>query len=250
MSDAPPPKVKIDPNSPAFDNPDAAADAVSRDFSSSPNEQIAVVVRRPDGKFVYSEVAPGRNDSSSVTALLPKGHTLAGIAHSHPGAEQSAQVFSPGDIATASSLKVPSFVRFGHDNSIRKFVPGKTKTTILSGSDPEQGLLRVSHGDPLDLPRAAAPPAPTQGNQGQAGPVQTQKLTGQGLAAPQNSGAAWLASFGPDTPPPPTPRSPSAAPQGPNGQRNTVPVQAQGLRGGLLSQGSAAAAALPARPAS
>lgn len=214
MSDAPPPKVKIDPNSPVFDTVDAAADARSRDFSSNPNEQIAVVVRRPDGKYVYSGTAPGRNDSSSLTALLPKGHTLAGIVHSHPGQEQSAGVFSPGDIATAGALKLPSYVRFGHDNSIRKFVPDKTKTTILAGADPEQGVLRVSYGDPLDLPQTAAPPAPTQppADQGQSVSVQAQKLT-QPLtevtvtaheltSAAQDTGAAWLASFGPDTPPP------------------------------------------------
>ena len=164
MSQAPPPLVTIDPNAQTFGSPDEAADAVSKNFVDPDNrdkgEQIAVIVKRPDGKFVASTAAaPANHDNSALRIGLPKGHTLAAIVHSHPGNDDLGQTFSNSDISTANQLKVPSFIRFAKDGSIRKYTPGKTNKFQYTGSTPSGGTeqLYAAHGDPIEVPPAPAP---------------------------------------------------------------------------------------------
>ena len=139
------PAVMLDPQSPVFKTRDAAANAVSVDFAKYPNEQAAVVIKRPDGTFGYSTKVSQADEGFAMRALLPKGFSLAATVHSHPGTDDRGQVFSPDDLQTATQLGVPSFVRFAKDNSIRQYVPGQTKTqkTDLYGSS-----VKTAVGDP------------------------------------------------------------------------------------------------------
>lgn len=127
---AKPPAVTLDPASPIFRTADAAANAVSRDFAKQiQSEQAAVVFQHPDGTYRYSTVAPqDTHDAFALRAQIPQGHKLAGIVHSHPGTDADGQVFSPHDLDVSNQLKLPSFIRFNNDNSIRKYVPGVTAT--------------------------------------------------------------------------------------------------------------------------
>lgn len=164
------PAVTLDPNSPVFKTPDAAADAVSKDFSKAPNEQAAVLIKRPDGTYGYSTTVSQADESFALRALLPKGYSLGGIVHSHPGSDDRAGVFSTDDLNTAKQLGVPSFVRFSKDNSIRQYIPGKTQTqkTNLYGSnvstavgDPIAAMLLDA--TPITPPTVTTAPAPTPG---------------------------------------------------------------------------------------
>jgi hypothetical protein len=152
------PTVSLDPNSPSFDTPDAAADAVSKDFGKDQrNESAAVVIQRPDGSYGYSTPAPQKDhDNFALKAALANGHKIAGIVHSHPGTDDNGQVFSQHDLEVAEAMKVPSFVRFLKDDSVRKYVPGTTKTSWLS--TPGTRLkARVATGDPIARAPAPAP---------------------------------------------------------------------------------------------
>lgn len=152
-----PPAVTLDPNSPVFTSLDAAANAVSGGYAKLPGEQAAVIIRRPDGTYGYSTSVSQGQEGFALRALLPQGHSMAAIVHSHPGDDDRGQVFSTDDLNTAKQLNVPSYVRFNKDNSIRQYIPGKTATqkTSLYGSN-----VATAIGDPVVL----APDAPLAGN--------------------------------------------------------------------------------------
>lgn len=161
---------------PAFDSLDQAAHEVSKDFGKLPKvEQSAALFKREDGKYIYSAaVTNSDHDNFGMRVQFPKGMTLAGIVHSHPGEDDLGQYFSPNDIDIANQLKVPSYIRFLRDDSIRRYTPGQTATTNLRGYG-----THVAQGDALNLPSPAAvanpatltaansglmaPPSPTTG---------------------------------------------------------------------------------------
>lgn len=147
------PAVTLDPQSPVFKTRDAAANAVSVDFAKYPNEQAAVVIKRPDGTFGYSTKTSQDNEGFALRALLPKGYSLAATVHSHPGDDERAGVFSTDDLNTAKQLGVPAFVRFSKDNSIRQYIPGQTKTQKTTMSGDKFGV-DTAYGDPIaqDVP--------------------------------------------------------------------------------------------------
>lgn len=151
--------VTLDTNSPSFKTAGGAAAAVSKDFAlTKDSEQAAVVIRRPDGTYGYSTVAPQQtHDSFALRAGIPKEYSLAGIVHSHPGTDAIAGVFSPQDLQVAESLKVPSFIRFNNDNSLRQYVPGTTKTqqTFIDGS---KFGVKSALGDPVEQELASIQP--------------------------------------------------------------------------------------------
>lgn len=155
------PIVTPDTNSPAHGSPDEAADAVSKSFGGTPTgEQAAVIFQRPDGSHVYSTIAPQTDhDSFALRAQMPKGYKLSGIVHAHPGQDDQGQVFSPNDLNVANQLKVPSYIRFLKDNSIRKYTPGKTATQDyrMDGQVKSLKTWQVAKGDPLDNAGSTAP---------------------------------------------------------------------------------------------
>lgn len=156
------PVVTPDPDSPEFDTQDAAAHALADRFGSKQNERetAGLLFKTPKGKFVYSTTLPGTGDHFELRGMMPKGHSLAGIVHSHPSDEPSSQVFSTDDIGIAENLKVPSYVRFLHDSSTRKYVPGQTQTQRMTLPGQAKFPVKVSRGD--DVP-VMAPPAPAPG---------------------------------------------------------------------------------------
>lgn len=157
------PSVALDPNSPSFATPDAAADAVSKGFGKIPKyEQAAILIQKPDGSYAYSTVAHQKDhDNFALQAAIPHGHKLAGIVHSHPGDDDNGQVFSPHDLDVADQLKVPSFVRFLKDDSVRSYTPGKTKTSFIKQAGTKL-QSRVADGDPIAQIQPAPAPVPSQ----------------------------------------------------------------------------------------
>lgn len=152
-----PASISVDPNSPTFDHPDYAASALSKNFGTTKSgEHAGVIFQRPDGKYVYSTVTPQSGDTFSLKASVPSGYKLAGIVHSHPGDDDDAGYFSPTDVDVANQLKLPSYIRFLKDDSMRKFVPGVTKTQRIGGF----GSQIVAQGDPISSP--PPPSTPTQ----------------------------------------------------------------------------------------
>jgi len=135
--------------SPTFDSLDQAAHEASRDFGKQPKiEQSVALFLRPDGKYSYSSaVTNADHDNFGMRVQLPKGTTLAGILHGHPGNDDLGQYFSSNDINVANQLKVPSYIRFLRDDSIRRYTPGKTSTTYLRGFG-----THAATGDALNLP--------------------------------------------------------------------------------------------------
>jgi len=134
---------------PVFDTLDEAAHEASKDFGKQADiEQSAALFRRADGKYQFS--APVNNsdhDNFGMRVQFPQGTILAGVVHSHPGKDELGQYFSPNDIGVANQLKVPSYIRFLKDNSIRRYTPGQTSTTYMKGFG-----THVTRGDALKLP--------------------------------------------------------------------------------------------------
>jgi proteasome lid subunit RPN8/RPN11 len=171
-------------NGPAFDNLDQAAHEVSRDFGKLPKvEQSAALFQRPDGKFSYSAaVTNSDHDNFGMRVQLPKGTQLAAIVHSHPGHDDLGQYFSSNDIDIANQLKVPSYIRFLRDDSIRKYVPGQTSTQNLRGYG-----THVATGDALNLPpqNASAQGAMLANVTPPASGLMAPSIPGGGLLAPK-----------------------------------------------------------------
>ena len=165
------PAVSPSDKSPAFDSLDQAAHEVSKDFGKQNKiEQSAALFKRPDGKYIYSDaVTNSDHDNFGMRIQLPKGTTLAGIVHSHPGNDDLGQYFSSNDIDVANQLKVPSYIRFLRDDSIRRYTPGQTSTGNLRGYG-----THIAKGDPISLPDATAiqPATPAASSQ----PVPTNNI--------------------------------------------------------------------------
>lgn len=140
--------------SPLFDSLDQAAHEVCSTLDrKSKVEQSAALFKRADGKYMYS--APVTNedhDNFGMRVQLPKGVTLAGVVHSHLGQDDLGQYFSPNDINIANQLKIPSYIRFMRDDSVRRYTPGQTSTAYLRGYG-----THVAKGDELELPSAPVP---------------------------------------------------------------------------------------------
>jgi hypothetical protein len=147
-----PTRITLDPTSPGFDTADAAAHALASSFGGDSGglETAGVIYQCPDGKFRYSTSIGGRDDSFELAAQIPKGYTLAAIVHTHPGKDAQGQVFSPNDLKVAQSLKLPSYVRFLNDNSLRRYVAGQTPTQSMNINGARFGS-KVARGDPVDL---------------------------------------------------------------------------------------------------
>jgi hypothetical protein len=114
-------------------------------------EHAGVLVKGPDGNY-YATVphCSTTPDEFAVKLKLDQGWSLAGIYHTHPGQDADAQYFSGHDVQTANAAKVPSYIRFNSDNSIRSYTPGATKvqqTRIDEGNMPT--YEDTARGDPL-----------------------------------------------------------------------------------------------------
>jgi hypothetical protein len=158
------PVIMPDTESPEFDTTAAAAHALSAKFKSQKDdnkETAGILYKKPNGKFVYSTTLHGTGDHFELQAGLPKGHSIAGILHTHPTDAIESQVFSPDDINIAKHLNVPSYVNFLHDGSMRVFTPGKTMTQSMRPSG-SSFSLNVAHGDVVPPPAPIQAPADTQ----------------------------------------------------------------------------------------
>lgn len=143
-----PAPLTIDPNSPHYDSLDDAATAFAATFPNKGDETAGMLYKDVDGKYRYSTAMPGTDEHFQLTAAVPKGASLGAIVHSHPGADQLGQVFSPNDLKTADQLKLPSYVRFLQADALRVYRPGVTKTERMMM--PESKFTQVvARGDPV-----------------------------------------------------------------------------------------------------
>lgn len=117
-------------------------------------EQAGVIMQAPDGKYYNTSPIASNHDHFGLRVQLQQGWKIAGVYHTHPGNDDLGQYFSPNDIAVAESLKVPSYVRFQKDGSVRKYVPGQTTTQTMNQAGNRFGM-RVSRGDDVPLPQAS-----------------------------------------------------------------------------------------------
>jgi hypothetical protein len=150
---------------------DSLDTAAHKAFSQSPAmqkaEQAGFMVVGPDGKYAFSNsVTQNDHDNFALRAQIAKGHKLAGIYHTHPGKDTDGQVFSPHDIEVANQLKVPSYVLFLKDGSVRRYTPGKTPTYHMnlfgSNGTVADGDSVPAPATPVAAPPAAAVPPPDQ----------------------------------------------------------------------------------------
>ncbi len=142
------PTVQVDPNSAWFPTLDQAAAAVLRALPNNGLEHAGVLLKDADGAFGYSTSVQQYQDTFALKAQITSGLKLAGIYHTHPGNDDLAGYFSPNDIDTAEQLKVPSFIRFDSNGSVRKYVPGQTRTERYTATE---SLIkpRIARGDEL-----------------------------------------------------------------------------------------------------
>lgn len=126
------PVTQLDPDAQWDGSLDTVAQKALLGLPSGNFEQAGVLYGNADGKYAYSlPVTQHARDSFALKAKMSNGMKMAGIWHIHPGDDDLGQVFSPRDIQVAEQLKVPSYVLFLKDHSIRKYVPGQTPTQLI-----------------------------------------------------------------------------------------------------------------------
>lgn len=142
------PLAAPDPVAKPVDSLDAAALAFKNQLDPKAHtEQAGVFYGTPTGYQPSIPVTQREHDRFALRASIPKGDTLGAIFHNHPGDDERAGVFSSEDIQTATQLKVPSYVMF-QDGSVRKFVPGTTKTHSMRFTG-DRFDTKVADGDPV-----------------------------------------------------------------------------------------------------
>ncbi len=125
--------------------------ALRRLDPKSATESAGVIYQNADGKYAGSiPVSQNLRDAFALRAQIPKGFKMAGIYHTHPSDDQDSQYFSPKDVQIAEQLKIPSYVLFQHDGSIRSYTPGKTATRRVSMPG-ELRSLKVAGGGKLNV---------------------------------------------------------------------------------------------------
>lgn len=143
------PTTQWDPNAQWDASIDSSAHTALQGVPTTFGEQAGILYSNADGQYSYSlPITTKDHDNFALRSQIPKGQKLAGIFHTHSGADDYAQYFSPRDIEVANQLKVPSYVLFQKDGSIRKYVPGQTPTHLMAYPGTHQ-QLKVSQGDAL-----------------------------------------------------------------------------------------------------
>lgn len=150
------PIAKVASDSQGLDDMDSAAHGVLGGLTQDAGEQAGVILKSPDGKFHTSGPVTSAHDNFGLRIQMQKGWQLAGIYHTHPGEDELGQYFSPQDLQTAAALKVPSYVRFQKDGSVRKYVPGQTQTQQMAQVGNKFGM-KVATGDAVPAPQQNAP---------------------------------------------------------------------------------------------
>lgn len=84
-----------------------------------------------DGLLEYCHSVPiaGSGHDFSFRTDPRDGNRLAGIVHTHPGKEKSANHFSPGDVSTADRLNQTSYIRANETGEVRRYDPGESART-------------------------------------------------------------------------------------------------------------------------
>jgi Domain of unknown function (DUF4329) len=96
-------------------------------------EYAGVIIREASGAYRYTTPVTGTEDHFTLKVFLYGGERLAGLYHIHPlcAGKKSDEMFSPNDIQTADRLNVSSFIWVGVDDSVREYIPGRSKLVYL-----------------------------------------------------------------------------------------------------------------------
>ena len=123
-----------------YDNADDAAAAALMALNFQPRvadqEYMGLIYQDPsDGKFYRTNFqTQGQRGASEWRGSLEG--KAAGLVHNHPmHSERSAYKstdFSPADVGTAQSMKVPSFIRSSDVNTERRYVPAHGRPLVQS----------------------------------------------------------------------------------------------------------------------
>lgn len=86
------------------------------------HEWAGVVIESPAG---YTVTAPQEGDETAfrLVVTLPAGGRIAAIYHTHPDKGTISNRFSPGDVAIASRMHVPSFIWVQRLDMVREYDP-------------------------------------------------------------------------------------------------------------------------------
>jgi hypothetical protein len=151
------PLAAYDPTAIPAQTLDAAARALIAGFPNTPNvEQSGLIYQNKDGSYGYSiPVTQNESKGFALRAAADPDHKFVAIVHTHPTDDPASQVFSPNDVTVANQLKVPSYIQFLADGSIRKYIPGQTATKDYTLPNTRFSSGKTAIGDSLtDLANA------------------------------------------------------------------------------------------------
>lgn len=148
------PVAAVSPDTQGVDSLDTAANGVLGKLTDDTQEHAGVIMQGPDGKYYNTDPIASQHDHFGMRVQLQHGWKIAGIYHTHPGDDDLGQYFSPNDLAVSESLKIPSYIRFQKDGSVRRYTPGQTKTQNMAHTGDKFGM-RVAKGDDLPAPQVA-----------------------------------------------------------------------------------------------
>lgn len=116
------------------------ASQAAREIGANKREFISLVYQTPGGEFRFVAPQGGKSNRYVKQKLAyPKDAKLMAIVHNHPGADEvdgyagMHSAFSPDDIQMARTLKLPSYIVFGRDMSMRRFDPAKDSPSVREG---------------------------------------------------------------------------------------------------------------------
>jgi hypothetical protein len=101
--------------------------AVMGKLTRDVGEQSGVIMQGPDGKYYNTDPISTNHDHFGMRVQIPHGWKIAGVYHTHPGDDDLGQYFSTNDLAVSESLKVPSYIRFQKDGSVRRYTQARPK---------------------------------------------------------------------------------------------------------------------------
>jgi hypothetical protein len=120
---------------------DEAAIELFRRLPPAKREQAAAIYERQGSQgileYCASQPVEGTDDNF-VFRTDPTAGRLAGLAHTHPGGHDE-RSFSPNDVAVATAVNKPSFIRGNESGEVRRFDPGVSQMQAKPGSRTRDG---------------------------------------------------------------------------------------------------------------
>ncbi len=144
------PSARLRPDAPAHITVDDAAMAGLREAmpQSRSYEYGGAVLESAGRYYATAPVTNRRTANIDFSVVVPAGHRIAAIYHTHPSGEPQSDLFSPNDVRQAKALNVVSYIGVMADRTIRLYDPNTMRArrhsrpgTMVGGGEIADGRI-------------------------------------------------------------------------------------------------------------